>query len=212
MNKLLSVIMSLAVALALLCGSIAVPILVRPFYYAQIEPLGLEESSGLSREEIIEAYDEVLDFCTGVSAEFSAGVLPFSEDGEAHFADCRRLFILDFVVFGASVLTVAALYLRDKRKSLHHFGSRRPAFWGAAVGTAALALIGLLATADFNRAFTVFHTVFFPGKDNWIFNASTDPVIRIMPERFFLNCAVLIAAVYIVSAALVMITSQKKKP
>lgn len=39
MNKLLSVIMSIAVALALLTGSIAAPILIRPFYYAQIQPL-----------------------------------------------------------------------------------------------------------------------------------------------------------------------------
>lgn len=79
MNKLLSVIMSIAVALALLTGSIAAPILIRPFYYAQIQPLELESASGLSRAEIIRAYDEVLDYCIGVSDEFSAGALPFSE-------------------------------------------------------------------------------------------------------------------------------------
>ena len=78
MNKLLSVIMSIAVALALLTGSIAAPILIRPFYYAQIQPLELESASGLSRAEIIRAYDEVLDYCIGVSDEFSAGALPFS--------------------------------------------------------------------------------------------------------------------------------------
>ena len=49
--------MSLAVALVLLTGSVALPILVRPFYYAHIEPLGLERKSGLSREEIVRAYD-----------------------------------------------------------------------------------------------------------------------------------------------------------
>lgn len=61
-NKLPAIVMSIAVALAILTGSIAVPIIIRPFYYAQIDPLGLEQSSGLSREEIIEAYDEVLDY------------------------------------------------------------------------------------------------------------------------------------------------------
>lgn len=49
--------------------------------------------------------------------------------------------------------------------------------------------------ADFSRAFTVFHAVFFPGKDNWLFNPATDEIILIMPERFFLNCALLIGAV-----------------
>ena len=78
-NKLPAIVMSIAVALAILTGSIALPIIIRPFYYAQIDPLELERSSGLSREEIIEAYDEVLDYCIGASDEFSAGVLPFSE-------------------------------------------------------------------------------------------------------------------------------------
>lgn len=98
-NKLPAIVMSIAVALAILTGSIAVPIIIRPFYYAQIDPLELERSSGLSREEIIEAYDEVLDYCIGASDEFSAGVLPFSESGSAHFADCRSLFILDLWLF-----------------------------------------------------------------------------------------------------------------
>ena len=32
-------------------------------------------------------------------------------------------------------------------------------------------------------------------KDNWLFNPATDEIILIMPERFFLNCALLIGAV-----------------
>ena len=107
MNKLLSVIMSIAVAAALLTGSIAAPICLRSFYYAHIGPLELEEKSGLSENEIRQAYDEVLDYCTGKSDEFSAGVLPFSADGAAHFADCRELFILDFRVFPVSAANSA---------------------------------------------------------------------------------------------------------
>ena len=82
-NKLPAIVMSIAVALAILTGSIAAPIIIRPLSYAQIDPLELERSSGLSREEIIEAYDEVLDYCIGASDEFSAGVLPFFRNREA---------------------------------------------------------------------------------------------------------------------------------
>ena len=56
-SRLLSALMIAAVALALLTGSIAAPIIIRPFYYAQIEPLELEQSSGLSREELEEMLD-----------------------------------------------------------------------------------------------------------------------------------------------------------
>lgn len=117
-NKLPAIVMSIAVALAILTGSIAAPIIIRPFYYAQIDPLELERSSGLSREEIIEAYDEVLDYCIGASDEFSAGVLPFSESGSAHFADCRRLFILDLWLFFGSMAAIALLKLYRTRSCL----------------------------------------------------------------------------------------------
>lgn len=210
LNKLLSVIMSIAVALALLTGSIATPILIRPFYYAQIQPLELESASGLSRDEIIQAYDEVLDYCIGASDEFSAGVLPFSASGSAHFADCRVLFILDLWLLAGSVIVIVLLKLYDKRRRLPRLGRHGAPFWGAAGMATLLALIGIAAATDFDRAFTVFHSLFFPGKDNWVFNAATDPVILIMPEAFFRNCAILILAVLLVISAVIIILDKRK--
>ncbi len=210
LNKLLSVIMSIAVALALLTGSIATPILIRPFYYAQIQPLELESASGLSRDEIVQAYDEVLDYCIGASDEFSAGVLPFSASGSAHFADCRVLFILDLWLLAGSVIVIVLLKLYDKRRRLPRLGRHGAPFWGAAGMAALLVLIGIAAATDFDRAFTVFHSLFFHGKDNWVFNAATDPVILIMPEAFFRNCAILILAVLLVISAVIIILDKRK--
>ena len=51
-SKLFSAAISLCAALAVLACSIAVPILFRPFYYAQIESLELPARTGYS-EEII---------------------------------------------------------------------------------------------------------------------------------------------------------------
>lgn len=211
MKKLLSVIMSIAVALALLSGSVAVPICIRGFYYAHIEPLGLEESSGLSESEIKCAYDEVLDYCTGKSDEFSAGMLPFSAEGAAHFADCRVLFVLDFCIFALSVLLIAALTVYGRRYRLHRFLGRSPAFWGAAGMGGALCAAGAFAALDFDRAFTVFHSIFFPGKDNWIFDPAFDPIIRLMPEEFFRNCAILILALFMLAAAVIIIADLRTK-
>lgn len=202
--------MSIAVALALLTGSIAAPILIRPFYYAQIQPLELESASGLSRAEITRAYDEVLDYCIGVSDEFSAGALPFSESGSAHFADCRVLFLLDLRLLAGSVIVIALLKLYDRRNSLPHLGGHGAPFWGAAGMAAALSLIGIAAATDLDRAFIVFHSLFFPGKDNWVFNAAADPVILIMPEEFFRNCAILILAVLLIISAVIIISDKRK--
>ena len=180
-NKLPAIVMSIAVALAILTGSIALPIIIRPFYYAQIDPLELERSSGLSREEIIEAYDEVLDYCIGASDEFSAGVLPFSESGSAHFADCRSLFILDLWLFFGSMAAIALLKLYRRRHEIPRLRGHGAAFWGAAGIGVVLLVIGAAAATNFDHAFTVFHSLFFPGNDNWIFDPAQDPIITLMP-------------------------------
>ena len=62
-SKPASVLLSLVLALLVLSFSISVPILLRPFYYVQIDALHLPEQTGWSAEVIREAYDEVLDFC-----------------------------------------------------------------------------------------------------------------------------------------------------
>lgn len=209
-SRLLSVLMSIAVAIAILTGSIAAPIIMRPFYYAQIESLELEQSSSLSREEIIEAYDEVLDYCIGASDEFSAGVLPFSESGSAHFADCRRLFILDLWLFFGSMAAIALLKLYRRRHEIPRLLGHGAAFWGAAGIGAVLLVIGAAAATNFDRAFTMFHLLFFPGEDNWIFDPALDPIITLMPEEFFRNCAIFILAVLIAACAAIIIADKRK--
>ena len=206
-SKLLSLALAVVLALGVLSGAVAVPILCRTFYYAQIGPLGLEEYTGLNEQVIREAYDGVLDYCTGKSDTFSAGLLPFSESGESHFADVRGLFLLDLRVLALSLgaLVVLLLFARWRRLRPRRFLGRGPGFWGAAGLGGAFVIIGGLAALDFDRAFVVFHTLFFPGKDNWIFDWRTDPVILILPQDFFRNCAILVLLLLLVWCAALIV-------
>lgn len=206
-SKLLSLALAVVLALGVLSGAVAVPILCRTFYYAQIGPLGLEEYTGLNEQVIREAYDDVLDYCTGKTDTFSAGLLPFSQSGESHFADVRRLFLLDLRVLAVSLgaLVVLLLFARWRRLRPRRFLGRGPGFWGAAGLGGAFLIIGGLAALDFDRAFVVFHTLFFPGKDNWIFDWRTDPVILILPQDFFRNCAILVLLLLLVWCAALIV-------
>lgn len=194
--KLLTILLAAAAALVLLTFSIAVPILCRPFYYAHIEPLELRQRTGLTEDEIKTAYNEMLDYCLGAE-EFSTGVLRWSESGKSHFTDVRVLFLLDLRVLGISAAVLAVLLIAARltgRRSGPILG-RGPAFW-AGTGLGGLFLIiGGWAALDFERAFVVFHTLFFPGKDNWLFDPDTDQIINILPQEFFRNCAILILTV-----------------
>ena len=192
-SRLLSALLAAAIALALLTGSIALPIVCRPFYYAHIGALHLDERTGLSRAEIRTAYDEMLDYCLG-APEFSTGVLKWSESGKSHFTDVRFLFLLDLRLFFAAAAAILFLIVLARlcRRSFSPLLGRGPCFWaGAGLGGLFL-IVGGLAALDFDRAFVVFHTLFFPGKDNWLFDPDTDEIINILPQQFFMDCAILI--------------------
>ena len=195
-SKPLSLLLSLLTALLVLSGSIAVPLLCRPFYYAHIGPMGLSAYTGLSAEQIKEAFDQVMDFCLGLRPDFAAGVLWFSQSGADHFADVRKLFLLDLWVAALSLAALVCVffYCRRRRVRPYCFRGYGPGFWAATGLGVAFLTVGGLAALDFDRAFVLFHALFFPGKDNWIFDWQTDPVILILPEEFFRNCAILILA------------------
>ncbi|MBP3395826.1 MAG: TIGR01906 family membrane protein [Clostridia bacterium] len=207
-NKLLSVLFGLALAVLVLTAAIGLPIYVRPFYYAHINALDMPESTGHTYEEIRDAYDEVLDFLTLPGREFGSGVFPYSEEGKSHFADCKGLFTLNLVALCLSAAVVITLFVL-KRKRL--FTPARPcghpiSLW---VGFSLLGLFGLLVmivAADFSAAFHVFHAIFFPGKDNWLFDPREDAIINVMPNQFFMNCGILIAgAIILTSIAMIVV-------
>jgi len=198
------VFLAVVFALLVLTASIAVPILCRPFYYAHISPLELEAQTGLSRAEIRQAYDEMVDFCLGLRQNFSTGVLPWSAEGRAHFADVRALFLLDLAVCAACAAALLACLPLRRRLRPYRFRGRGPAFWGAAGLAAVFLLVGGLAATDFDRAFVVFHALFFPGKTNWLFDPATDGIIRILPEVFFRNCGILIVALLLLWCAVLI--------
>lgn len=215
-SKSLSVVLSVLIALVVLTGSIAVPLLCRSFYYAHIGPMRLEDY-GLTREEIETAYNEVMDFCLGKREDFSAGVLAFSQSGADHFADVRGLFLLDLRVLKLSVMGLFLLlgWCLGGKVRPHRFLGRGPGVWAAAgLGVSFLA-VGGLAALDFDRAFVVFHGIFFPGKDNWIFDWRTDPVILLLPQDFFRNCALLILALLLAWCAVLIASdrlAEKRRP
>ena len=204
-GKALFAIAIAAVFLLILSLSIALPIYIRPFFYAHVSAMNLPEQTGWTYAEIVQAYNEMINFCT-LFTPFSTGVMKWSEEGKAHFADVRALFVLD-----AAILIICAVYLivitvlnKKGKIRLARFCGHGASFYGAIIAVVVPVVIGSLAAIDFDRAFEVFHAIFFPGKTNWMFNPNTDEIIQVMPEEFFRNCAILIG-VSVVSISAVLI-------
>lgn len=206
-NIALTALFAITFFLFLLSFSISLPIINRWFYYIQIGPLGLEEASGHTFEEIKAAYDEVLDYLLLPGKTFGTGVFAFSESGAAHFADCRFLFILDVALAGSSfgVLAIILALHFTKVIKLGSAGGHSAAFWTAIAAVAIPLVLGALIAADFDNAFRIFHSLLFPGKDNWLFDPRKDEIINVLPEQFFMNCAIFIGAGLVFFSALTIV-------
>lgn len=191
-RRILAMLWAVALFLFLLTASIGLPIYIRPFYYAHIEHCDLVQRSGYTEEEIREAYDQVLDYLTLPGHEFGTGVMPYSQDGKAHFEDCKALFDLNAIILIGSGVTLVWLFLKRKAWGPYRLGTHSAALWAAALALAAPMIIGGLAALDFDRAFVIFHSIFFPRKSNWVFNWNADQIIRVLPQEFFMHCAILI--------------------
>ena len=190
---LVQILFTVALIVFILTFSIALPIYCRFFYYAHIDALDLTRF-GWTSEQIRTAYDQVLDYLTLPGHEFGTGELAHAAEGASHFADCKFLFDLNATALLISFITLAviiALRIKGVVKSLM-IGKFSAVFYAGVTAIALPVIVGALASIDFDKAFEIFHLIFFPGKDNWVFNPYTDQIIRVMPQQFFMNCAILI--------------------
>lgn len=201
----------IALTVLIISFSIGLPIYCRPFYYAHIDALDLPQQSGYSKEQIVEAYNEVLDYLTLPNKEFSAGVMKYSQSGAEHFADCKVLFNLNIGCFIVSAFVVACLLYLRKKGIIEQLklGKYRAIKVVAVMVLGLPSIIGFFAYINFDKAFIVFHKIFFPGKLDWYFDPLTDEIISILPIEFFINCAILIGASLIIWSMILLFISTK---
>lgn len=205
-NKILTIVFIVFLILLILTVSIGVPIYCRFLYYIQIKTLHIEETSGYSYEIIKEAYDEVLNYLTLPNKPFGTGQLKYSESGMSHFVDCKKLFNLNISVLLISLVSTITLFILNKTKKITfiNFKNKTPYFYSGVFGVLTPVILALLMAINFDKAFTIFHKIFFPGKDNWVFDSRYDQIIRILPQEFFRNCAIIIGITLLILASLLV--------
>ena len=209
-NRMLAFLLIITLALFAISAGIAAPILSRTFYQIHVTKLRLPETTGWTEDEILGAYDDVMDFLLHDST-FGTGVLKWSEDGKAHFTDVRGLFQLDIWMFAVTGGLLIVLLLLTIKNRPARFGNRGPSFWAGTSVLAMFLIIGGLGATDFDRAFTVFHHIFFPGKTNWLFDPAEDQIIQILPEVYFRNCAILAIGLILLLCVIYILVGKKKK-
>lgn len=183
---------------------LAIAIYCRPLYYRGMTRIS--EETGYPVETIKENYDALIDYCS----PFFHGTLDFpslreSETGISHFAEVKEIFNLFFVLlFLTPVLLAGLLYRQHKKNSITWMIS-------SPIIVCILPLLVSLACAiNFNQIFVLFHQLVF-NNDDWLFSPAEDPIILFLPERFFLQCALIIVITVLLGAAILAALYLKKK-
>ena len=93
MKKFLNAILAICLALFVIGSSVIITMNIKRIYYNDIDKLNIESMSNLSREDIIENYDYLIDYNLSWKAdEFELPSLPSSHNGKIHFEEVRDIF------------------------------------------------------------------------------------------------------------------------
>ena len=190
--------------LTVICLAVSITVWFRPLYYADIKLLDIPEHSGYSEEICRRNYDVLIDYnVIGGPSELEFPDMQMSEHGRIHFEEVKRIFIFMQVEGLAGLAVLATVYLKRKKKGWMHLTG----FVTAAIAAAVL----LAIVIDWGWAFETMHGLLFDN-DYWIFNSKTDPVIKILPDEFFMHCGIMIIGLTAaLTAGLEAIYRRKKK-
>ena len=169
----------------------------KPLYYFDIDYLHIQEDSGYEKEEIWENYNALIDYnLSPFIKKLEFPTFPMSKEAEIHFAEVKEIFqgFLWMFVIGIPVSVMVSMMNRRH----HRLGYLKL----AGILTIALPiLLGILVAVNWDRAFVLFHEIAFDN-DYWLFHPDTDPVITILPDAFFLHCAVMILVLVAIGAGI----------
>ena len=175
-------------ALFILTASVVVTLNFRPLYYWEMDHLQLAQRTGYTEQQIRDNYDSLIDYQNFWGPDrLEMPDFPMSDTGRIHFEEVKAIFVaIEYGMLGSFLLAVAGtVWLRRQGRGF---------LLRAAILTPAVPLVaGAAMAVNWDWAFTTFHRLFF-NNDYWIFDARTDPVILILPDTFFLHCAVMILA------------------
>jgi integral membrane protein (TIGR01906 family) len=207
-NFAIDIVIGILFALFLISLGLILAINMRFLYYADIKWFNLEDSSGLSYQTIKENYNALIDYCS----PFYQGNLVFptlaaSASGISHFAEVKVIFNTFYLMFTVTTIALTVFVIIKHKKGQYRF------FFVSSITAIVLPLITLAACAiDFNTTFRIFHLIVFRN-DDWMFDPTTDPIITLLPEIYFLQCALIIVAIVLLGSLILYLIyrHQKKK-
>ncbi len=193
-KKTSNILLAISAMLFIISFAVVFIVFLKPFYYFEIDNLGIAQYSGYAKEIIIKNYNVLIDY----QSMFYSGVLNMpnfvmSEAGRIHFEEVKVIFVaVQWICLVTGIATIIGTIRRIKK---HDYEFLKITSYITVIIPIILAA---LASINFDQAFVIFHKIFF-NNDYWIFDEYTDPVIAILPQDYFMHCAILVVSIVVIT-------------
>lgn len=163
----------------------------------------LESLPSMTMEDLLEVTGQMMDYLKGNREDLHILTTIHGQEAEffnqreiAHMEDVQQLFLnaiyLRRICLGLSAVLLVFMILTGARM-------RRILWSSLSLGTGLffgiITALALLISTNFTKYFIMFHHIFFTN-DLWILDPSTDRLINIVPEGFFMDTAGRIALLF----------------
>lgn len=193
----IQLLLALALVFFIISFAVVFTLNFRPLYYFDINHLNISETSGYPVDEIRENYDVLIDYNSILGPDtLEFPTLAMSDSGRIHFEEVKVIFVaVQILCVVTLILSIAGILWQRTKKDVRYLK------YTSILAIAIPAVLGILIGLNWDQFFVTFHHIFF-NNDYWIFSPSTDPVITILPDTFFLHCAVMILGLVVLGSVL----------
>ncbi|WP_455684331.1 TIGR01906 family membrane protein [Thomasclavelia sp.] len=194
------IFLSIMLMIFFISFAIVFTVFFKQLYYFDIDYLNIDITSGMPVGVIKENYDILINY----QSIFYQGALNLpdfimSTNGRIHFQEVKIIFeAIQILMVISGMISIPMVIKRLKQKEYRFFKL------AGMLTIIVPSMLGFVVALDFNNAFIVFHKIVFRN-DFWIFDYHSDPVIRILPETFFMHCFILIVVIVIILAGFCLI-------
>lgn len=204
-NRKKDIVLALLLTICIICFAVIVTVFFKQLYYFDIDYLNIAKYTGLSKDIIKENYDILIQYQSiFFQGDLNMPDFVMSTTGRIHFEEVKRVFeVIQITFIVTGILSSIMIYQNMKQKEYRFL--QLTSIFSVGIPT----IIGFFAALDFDKAFVIFHNIVFRN-NYWIFDYTTDPVITILPESFFMHCFMMIIFI-VIFISVVMYWLYKKK-
>lgn len=205
MVKSIEIFFSVILTVLIMSAAAKLSLNYKGLYYSDINRLKISEDVNMKDETIKENYNLVISYLQGKTTELNLPDFKMSLQGKTHFKDVKNLYkTIDKIFYISLIISVIGIIVFTLKKLYDYM------LYSAVILIGVPIILSIFSLYDFNYLFTLFHKLSF-NNDLWLFDPAVDPVINILPEKFFMHEAMFILSMLLFTAVMLLFIYKKTK-